>query len=216
MQEQRVKTRNNIVARMSRAQLSVQDDAVRKAILTAFAEEGKAPSMQELAHTLSLPFASVLQACRTLVAADLIVWQDDLTRILSAYPFSGVPTAHEVLLAGHTPRYAMCALDALGIPCMLGQGARIHSVCFFCYTPVTVDIDGGQLQRVHPSALVVWLSAREDGCCVAETRCPLMNFFCNESHMQAWHVSCPQESGTSVSIVDAFDVGKAAFGALLT
>ncbi len=216
MQEQRVKTRKNIVERMSRAQLSAQDDAVRKAILTAFAEEGKAPSMQALAHTLNLPFTSVLQACRILAAADLIVWQDDTTRILSAYPFSGVPTAHEVLLAGHTPRYAMCALDALGIPCMLGQGSHIQSVCFFCHTPVAVDIDGDQLQRVHPSTLVVWLSAREDGCCVAEARCPLMNFFCDESHVHAWHASCPQESGTSVSAQEAFEVGKAAFGALLT
>src|SRR2546428_13413492 len=115
MQEHRAETRSNIVERLSRAQLNAQEDMVRKAILKAFTHEGKAPSVQELAHTLSLPFTPVLQACRTLAAADLIVWQDDIARIMSAYPFSGVPTAHEVLLAGHTTRYAMCAIDALGI-----------------------------------------------------------------------------------------------------
>jgi len=214
MQEHRVETRNNIVERLSRAQLGHQEDAVRKTILKAFADEGKAPSVQEVAHALGLPFTSVLNACRTLAAADLIVWQDDTTRIMSAYPFSGIPTAHQVLLTGHTPCYAMCAIDALGIPCMLGHGVSICSACFFCHTPVTVDIDGGLLQRAHPSTLVVWLSTR-DGCCLAEARCPLMNFFCDESHLHAWHATCLQESGISLSILEALEVGKAAFGALL-
>jgi len=215
MQEHRAEPRNSIVERLSRAKLSPQEDTVRKSILKAFADEAKAPSVQELAHDLGLPFMSVLEVCRTLAAADLIVWQDDTTRIMSAYPFSGIPTAHQVLLAGHTPCYAMCAIDALGIPFMFGHGASIRSACFFCHNPVTVGIDGGLLQRVHPSTLVVWFSTR-DGCCLAEARCPLMNFFCDESHLHAWHASCPQESGASLSVVEALDVGKAAFGALLT
>jgi len=146
MQDHRVETRNNIVERLSRAQLSSQEDTVRKSILKAFADAGKAPSVQELAHDLGLPFTSVLKTC---------------------------------------------------------------------HNSVTVDIDGGLLQRAHPSTLVVWLSTR-DGCCHAEVRCPLMNFFCDESHRHAWHATSPQESGTSLSILEALEVGKAAFGALLT
>ena len=215
MQDHRVETRNNIVERLSRAQLSSQEDTVRKSILKAFADAGKAPNVQELAHDLGLPFRSVLEACRTLAAADLIVWQDDTIRIMSAYPFSGIPTAHQVLLAEHTPCYAMCAIDALGMPFMLGHGASIRSACFFCHKAVTVDIDGGLLQRAHPSTLVVWLSTR-DGCCLAEARCPLMNFFCDESHLHAWHATSPQGSGTSLSVLEALEVGKVAFGALLT
>src|SRR5712691_5066729 len=193
MQEHRAEPRNSIVERLSRAKLSPQEDTVRKSILKAFADEAKAPSVQELAHDLGLPFMSVLEVCRTLAAADLIVWQNNTTRIMSAYPFSGIPTAHQVLLAGHTPCYAMCAIDALGIPFMFGHGASIRSACFFCHNPVTVGIDGGLLQRVHPSTLVVWFSTR-DGCCLAEARCPLMNFFCDESHLHAWHATSPQES----------------------
>jgi Alkylmercury lyase/IclR helix-turn-helix domain len=215
MPEHHIERRNGIVERLSRAGLSLQQDAVRKAILQAFADEGKAPSVQELAHALGLPRAFVLEACRTLAASDLIVWQDDTTHIVSAYPFSGSQMVHQVLLGGHTTRYAMCAIDALGIPCMLGQGARIRSACFFCHTRVTVDIAGGLLHRASPSTLVVWLSER-DGCCHAEVRCPLMNFFCEEAHLQAWHATSPQESGRSLSVLEALDVGKAAFGALLT
>ena len=175
-------SRKNIAERLSSAGLNPQEDAVRKAILKTFADEGHAPSMEGLARTLGLPLASVLAACRTLAAADLIIWQDDKAHIVSAYPFSGSQTAHEVLLAGHTRRYAMCAIDALGMPCMLTQEARIRSTCFFCQKPVTVDITDGFLQGVSPSTLVVWLS-EQDGCCVAEVRCPVMNFFCEEAHL---------------------------------
>lgn len=215
MQEHRVRTRNGIVERLRRAGLSPQEDDVRKAILKAFADEGKAPSVQELAHALGLPLACVLEACRTLAASDLLVWQDDKAHIISAYPFSGIPTAHQVLLAGHTTRYAMCAIDALGIPFMLGQGASIRSACFLCHKPVTVDIDGGLLQGAHPLTMVVWLSER-DGCCHAEVRCPLMNFFCDEGHLQTWRATSRDEQGTSLTVLEALEVGKAAFGELLT
>ncbi len=214
-QEHQRKSRKNIAERLSSAGLNPQEDAVRKAILTAFAASGKAPGVQDLVHALGLPLASVLAACRPLAAADLIVWQDDKAHIVSAYPFSGSQTAHEVLLAGHTRRYAMCAIDALGMPCMLGQGARIRSTCYFCGMPVTVDIADGLLQGVSPSTLAVWHSEQE-GCCVAEVRCPVMNFFCEEAHLQAWHVTSPQEHGSSLSVLAALEVGKAAFGTLLT
>jgi hypothetical protein len=157
----------------------------------------------------------VCAACRTLAASDLILWQDETMHIVSAYPFSGGPTAHQVQIGGHTTLYAMCAIDALGIPFMLGQGASIRSACFGCHTPVTVDIDGGLLHRAAPSTIVVWSSERE-GHCVAEVRCPLVNFFCHEGHLQAWRVTAPHERGTSLHLADALEVGKAAFGALLT
>ena len=215
MQEHRVGRSNDIAERLRRADLRPHEHAVREAILTAFAHDGKAPRVEVLAQALGLPLASVCAACRTLAASDLILWQDETTHIVSAYPFSGVPTAHQVRLGGHTTLYAMCAIDALGIPCMLAQEARIRSACFFCHTPVTVAIDGGLLHKTDPSTIVVWSSER-DGRCVAEVRCPLMNFFCDEEHLQAWRATSPQEQGTSLSLVEALEVGKAAFGALLT
>jgi hypothetical protein len=122
MHEHQRERSNGIVARLSRAGLSLQEDAVRKAILKAFAAEGHAPSVQALAHALGLPLAAVLAACRTRAAADLLVWQAATTQIVSVYPFSESQTAHQVLLGGHTTRYARCAIDALGIPSYWGRG----------------------------------------------------------------------------------------------
>jgi hypothetical protein len=101
------------------------------------------------------------------------------------------------------------------MPLMLGQEAHIRSTCYFCGTPVTVNIAEGLLQGVSPSALAVWLS-EQDGCCVAEVRCPVMNFFCEEAHLQAWHITTPQERGRSLTVLEALEVGRAACGALLT
>lgn len=207
-------TRNNIVERLAGARLNREEDDIRKAILRAFAAEGRAPHVQEVARILGRPLEPVLKACRTLARHDLIVWKDDEARIISAYPFSGLPTAHRVVMEGHQTRYAMCAIDALGTPFMLDKGACIRSACFFCRKPVRVDIRGGRLHGAQPSTLVVWSSDR-DGCCVAEVRCPLMNFFCDEGHLYAWLATSPDERGTSLSVLEAVAVGKAAFGELL-
>ena len=135
MDEHPRRKHHGIAERLSNAGLSPQEDAVRKAILTAFTEAGKGPSVEALAHVLGLSPAAVRAVCRTLASADLIVWRDEHASIVSAYPFSGSQTAHQVLLGGHTTRYAMCAIDALGMPFMLGQGARIRSTCFFAPYP---------------------------------------------------------------------------------
>ena len=42
-----------------------------------------------------------------------------------------------------------------------------------------------------------------------------MNFFCEEAHLQAWHATTPQERGGSLTLLEALEVGRAAFGALL-
>jgi alkylmercury lyase-like protein len=215
MTEPRQGTRNDIVERLARAALSPAENDLRKAILTAFAEGGRAPSVHEVAHTLARPVGEVVEGLRKLAAYDLMVWKEDEPRILSAYPFSGVPTAHQVLIDGHTRLYAMCAIDALGIPFMLGQGAGIRSACFFCQQPVTVDVHGGSLQGAFPLTTVVWFSERE-GCCVAEARCPLMNFFCHKGHLHAWLTTSLDERGEALSVREALDIGKAAFGELLT
>jgi hypothetical protein len=207
-------TRNSIVERLAGTQLSREEDDTRKVILKAFAKDGKAPSLHEVAHVLTRPVEHVLKACRTLARHDLIIWRDDEASIISAYPFSGVPTAHQVLMDSHTTVHAMCAIDALGIPFMLGQGARIRSACFFCQTPLQVDIQNDLRHEAKPSTLVVWSSER-DGCCVAEVRCPLMNFFCDERHLHAWLSTSPDEQGTMLSLIEALGIGQEAFGQLL-
>ncbi len=86
---------------------------------------------------------------------------------------------------------------------------------YFCDTPVTDDLAHSLLQEASPSTRVVWLS-KQDACCVAEVRCPVMNCLCEEAHLQAGHPTTLQERGRSLTVLEALEVGRAAFSALLT
>src|SRR5262245_50982578 len=106
MAERHQRTGNSIVERLARVNLSPEENDLRKAILTAFAEKGRASSVHEVAHSLALPVEDVLEGFRKLAAYDLIVWREDEARIVGAYPFSGLLTAHQVLIEGHQMCYA--------------------------------------------------------------------------------------------------------------
>jgi hypothetical protein len=62
-------------------------------------------------------------ALADLKAADLVRTADGMVTI--AYPFSGTPTRQRVVLDEFPAVYAMCAIDALGIPAMTGRDGRI-------------------------------------------------------------------------------------------
>jgi hypothetical protein len=143
-----------------------------------------------------------------------IVWEDGTTQILSAYPFSGQPTAHQVRIEGNSPLYAMCAIDALGIPFMLEQRAMIASSRFVCQQPIQVEIQDDLIQHAEPVTAVVWRSQRERRC-TAKGRCPFTNFFCDEGHLQRWRAEHPAEQGTVLTLTEAVEVAKAGFGELL-
>src|SRR6266851_3841576 len=60
------------------------------------------------------------QATDRLEEVDLVVRDAVSRNVRCAYPFSGVPTPHRVRLVEQDESlYAMCAVDALGIPFML-------------------------------------------------------------------------------------------------
>jgi hypothetical protein len=67
------------------------------------------------------------QALGVLAAADLVHIDPASGTISVAYPFSGRPTPHRVQFDDGIQVWAMCALDALGIPQMTRRDAQISS-----------------------------------------------------------------------------------------
>jgi hypothetical protein len=53
-------------------------------------------------------------------------------QVVLAYPWSGTPTAFVTVLADGRERWACCAIDALGIPAMLGQTVTVRAGCHHC------------------------------------------------------------------------------------
>jgi hypothetical protein len=216
------------------------------AILRTFPQRGGPPDqtqLRQLARRFALPRAAALA---DLAAKDLIQLDAATGRIRAAYPFSGVPTPHRVTISriSHTragsahkraeqPVFAMCALDALGIPLMLRQQATIVSQDALTHEPLVVTItpgDGaspslttldGWRAQWEPLNAVVYARAPEHehehdgGCTAAGACCPITNFFTRAAHAQQWAQTHPVSDGVVLSPVEALHRAQALFGGVL-
>jgi len=63
-------------------------------------------------------------------ARDLVYVSDET--VVLAYPWSATPTAFVVVLADGRERWACCAIDALGVPAMLGETVTVRTGCHHC------------------------------------------------------------------------------------
>jgi hypothetical protein len=114
--------------------------------------------------------------------------------IAVAYPFSGTPTAHQVQLAGGPTVFAMCVIDALGLPFMARRSATIRTQDPFDATPITITIGCGPSgtptsSQVHwlPAATVVLVNTPPTGPVIqAECSCPYLNAFASRETAERW------------------------------
>jgi hypothetical protein len=111
----------------------------------AFPDQDAATVTRELAHLHDL---------------DLLWLRDG--RVDLAYPFSGLPTAFAVTLAGGAERYACCALDAVGLAPMLGQRVDIRSVCHHCGEPLAFSADPAGPEPASEDVML-WIGKRGEG-----------------------------------------------------
>ncbi len=123
---------------------------VRHYIYNYFVKTGQAPTVAQSAQALSCTVADVEKAYRRLAEGRALVLQEN-GEILMAEPFSAVPTAFYVEVGKHV-WWGNCIWDALGIPAMLKEDARIITACGCCNTSMTVEIHNGEL--VNATGLV--------------------------------------------------------------
>ena len=191
-------------------------DALRRlhqAILGHFLETGGPPGRSWLDETAGRLGVSLDAARAELAAADL-VHLDDAATVAVAYPFSGVPTGHRVRLAGGPDVWAMCAIDALGIPQLAGRDGTITAADPHAGDPVRVDLAGGAWRWSPPDALVLWAYASA-GDHAALCSCPHVNFFASAGHARAYLDSHPGLTGHLTGQQAAVELARALFGPLL-
>jgi Alkylmercury lyase len=207
-----------------------------RALLLAFLERG-APPDRELLDQHARRFGVGLEATLTTLATHDLVQRHPATgAIRAAYPFSEMPTPHRVGLLADSDAppavevYAMCALDALGIPLMLRRRALIASADVLTGEAVRMLVrpagegewaaESGPADWVaswEPSTAVVYACPeREKGAGEGEVaaayRCPATNFFATAEQWRASH-------GSSTDMVlaheDALRQAHARFGGVL-
>ena len=198
------------------AQAALPDGLRRlhRAVLGHFLETGGPPDRSWLDDTATRLGIDPDPARAALAAADLV--HVDSGRVRVAYPFSGVPTGHRVRLAGGPEVWAMCAIDALGIPQMTGRDATITAADPHAGDPVRVDLAGPSWQWSPPSAVVLWAYAQErPGEHAALCSCPHVNFVTSPDHAGAYLAGHPGLTGHLIGQRAAVELGRALFGPLL-
>lgn len=191
-------------------------DGLHQFVLETFAATGQSPTLEQIQERFSL---------RTLSEADAMVAALERVgsihrnagdgAITHAYPFSNEPTAHRVRLAGGPEVYAMCAIDALGMPFMLRKDADIVSACPECDMEVRVEVRGGHVTAHRPSDVAIWLGEMSEGCVAATDLCPDLNFFCSPTCIDAWTIAHPAKHGERLNFDEAVTRGRQAFEGLL-
>lgn len=107
---------------------------------------------------------------------------------IGCYPFSATPTDIRVRYLDRSC-YAMCAIDALAIPCIVGVPAEIDAVCTVCQSPLRIKVDptngppAGRHRDVaitHSGVAVLYTPSpgEHELCC--KQLCPSIAFMCED------------------------------------
>lgn len=127
------------------------------AILNGFVETGGPVPVSALGSQLADQHPdAVAEAIRELDEMDLIMIRDG--QVVLAYPFAGTRTAFQVVLPDGRERYAVCAVDALGVPALLAQPVSIRSHCHHCGDPLRLEV--GPAGPGGASDTMVWVGER--------------------------------------------------------
>jgi Alkylmercury lyase len=200
-------------ATAKRAGLAAGPRAVYQTVLRAFAATGRPPAPGVLENMARPSGLTAAQALAELAAADVLGLGSD-GGIRMAYPFSAAATPHLVTISGGPLVYAMCAIDALGIPPMLSADAIISSTDPQTRDAVIITFRDGHAHW-EPATAVVFAGA--DGVGTAEqARCGYLNFFTTPASAARWAAQHPMVTGSVLDQASAQALGKQIFGPLLT
>lgn len=193
-----------------RAILPDVDRHLHRALLEALLVTGAVPSAEALTQTVGIHRDALRARLHALVAADYAVL-DAAGEVATLYPLSAAPTPHVVVIDGE-PRFAMCAIDALGIPAMLGRELTIAAACGLCHAPIRLVVRPGQVTVAEPPATVV-IARRDTRGPAAATCCPATVFACHTAHGATLLERLPRTS--LLALPEALAHGEAHFGDLL-
>jgi len=120
------------------------DREVRRYVYELTIARALPPTSEEAAAALGIAHPQVRAAFERLADAHEVVLQRETRELLMATPFSAVPTPFAVRV-GALSYFANCAWDALGIPAMLKQDARVVTTCGCCSSAMQLDVRAGSL-----------------------------------------------------------------------
>lgn len=144
--------------------LSSDENKLRLILLNLVFQSSGVVDLSEITSQANDAGIDVASALKGLKAKGLTAIQNDGC-ISGIYPFSALPTNHQVQIEGGKSVYAMCAIDSLGIAYELEQDVTITSSCSHCKSHIAIQVIEGEVAMVEPKtalALHVTLGAYKD------------------------------------------------------
>jgi hypothetical protein len=183
---------------------------VHRALIDATLTTGNAPSAPELADQLGSSREAIQEALRVLAAADYLALDDD-GQVTCLYPFSATPTSHVVVI-DEQRRFAMCAIDALGVPAMLGAEIDIDGRCAVCNASIALRVRRGAVVSITPPEAMV-VARRDEAEPAFAACCPYTVFVCGQDHAEQFGRRIAGTHG--LTLAEALRHGEEIFGELL-
>ena len=118
-----------------------EDIALRNLTYRMFVEEGRAPTLVEVASSAGLSPDAAGDGWQRLHDAHALVLHPGTTELRMVNPFAAQPTSYQVHAAGRS-WYANCAWDAFGICAALDVDGRIETRCADCQAEIAVEVRG--------------------------------------------------------------------------
>jgi len=173
-------------------ELKSEEIEALKSIFSIILKRGRSPSIEELRLSLKRSDEEIIHTLDELEKkGDFLLRKERTQEIVSIYPLSLKPTEHQITLEDGTRLFAMCAVDALGMPLMFNKSVRIVSRCEECKHELVFEIKNGEITFMsHPNATIC--SPGIQVYPAAETCCPLVNFFCSKKHANEWIAKNPK------------------------
>lgn len=203
-----------------RAVLPAPVQELHRRILADFAARGAPPDRAVVAGHAAAAGIDRAVGLEALTVMDLVAADPVTGTVTAAYPFSAAATRHRVRLATGVDVYAMCALDALGIPGMLGADAVIASTDPITGEAITVTRDNGRWTW-RPATTVVLAAglARADitgpEAAAADCSCPHINFHTGPDTAASYLRAHPGTGGETLTQPEAVEAAEHLFGRLM-
>jgi alkylmercury lyase len=137
------------------------------------------------------------------------VHRDGQGQVVAFGGLSLAPTQHRFEVAGRR-LYTWCAWDTLFLPALLGQEARVDSICPVTGTDVQVIVGPGGVLAAEPASLRVSFPAPASTVTsdITASFCCHVHFLAGQDAAEAWLAENPE--GLTLSMEEAVELGRLA------
>jgi hypothetical protein len=159
-------------------------------ISNSLLEEGRRPSLEEVAEKTAQPLEVVKQVLDVFESVAGIYRDPFFTNIIAFYPVAAIPTIHRIVLpdSGRIA-YSPCAMDALTLAPTLERKLTIRSACRYCDHEISISYndDGSKIAAHTPEDIWIWIEDRiPSDAPYYLVVCINTNFFCCRDHLDKW------------------------------